>query len=107
MPLEPKYRPITIERKSGGGLNPISWASVGVATDKGFIQPTSGNENFETGKAGERVSYRMFAPMDNTNVQYGDRITQDSIKYFVIFSIQPKGVSSQSHHKEILMSLFK
>jgi hypothetical protein len=103
MPLEPKYRPITIERKTGGDFSAVSWSDITAATDKGYIQPVSGHEVFETGKGGEKITSRMYAPMTNTAVQYGDRITQDGQKYLIVYSIQPKGISAESHHKEILM----
>jgi hypothetical protein len=101
MPLEPKYRAITIERKTGGDFSAISWSDITAATDKAYIQPVSGNEVYETGKGGEKIIAKMFAPMTNTAVQYGDRITQDSQKYLVVYSIQPKGISAESHHREI------
>jgi hypothetical protein len=101
------FRTITIERKTGEDFDTLAWSTISISSDKGFIQPVSGSESFERGKAGERVAYRMYVPMDNTVVQYGDRITQDGQKYIVIFSIQPTGISSTNGHREISLGLFE
>jgi hypothetical protein len=73
---------------------------------KGFIQPISGNENLQDGKSGEKATHRLYTYV-NTSVQYGDKIVQGGQNYFVIYAIQPAGISGVGHHKEIIMGVFE
>ena len=71
----------------------------------GYIQPVSGGETFQDGKAGERVSHRLYTTVSAT-IQYGDVITQDSVSYVAIYTDQVGGITNRSHHKEILLGRF-
>lgn len=103
MSLENKYRSIVVERKQGDQWSTVAWIQIGTAYEKGYIQKVSGSEVFQTGKAGEKVEFRMFCPMNTVELFYGDRITQDGKKYIVLTPWQPVGISSESHHKEIML----
>ena len=107
MPLESKYSAVDVYRRAGGNFQTVTWTKVSTSTDSAFIQPISGNETFENGKGGERVTNRMYAPLTNTDVKYGDKVTQNSESYIVLWQNQVTGISGQSHHREILLGLFE
>lgn len=116
MSIKTKMKPITIERKSIPavlGTKP-SFVTVSTATDVGFIQPTSGNEKFNFGKGSEDVRARLYCPMTNTEILYGDRITQNGQSYSVLFANQPTGISGMDTiksiargKKQVLLGYFK
>jgi len=107
MPLSNLYETIVIERNVSTGFDNATWTTVSTSTDVGFIQPVSGAGEFKAGKNGEKVTSRMYTPMDNTLISYGDRVTQDSQKYLVVWPLQPSGISGKDHHKEILLGVFE
>lgn len=75
------------------------------ATYQGYIQPVSGGETFQDGKAGELVTHRLYTAV-SVPAKYGNKITQDSVDYIVIYSDQVGGVTNRQHHKEILLGRF-
>ena len=108
MPLSNKYNPIEIYRRSAGDtFSPLTWELISNENDRGYIQPTGGNESFQFGKGSDSVQFRMFAPVDNTAILYGDKITQDGQSFIVLWQFQPGGIAGEGHHKEILMGSFQ
>jgi len=74
---------------------------------QGFIQPVKGNENFKQGRAGEDVTARLYTDI-SVNAVYGDKVTQDSISYIVLYGgLQVNGISGVGHHKEILLGAYE
>lgn len=73
---------------------------------RGFIQPISGGETFRDGKGGESATHRLYTGLA-TPIFYGDRITQNNQNYTVLYGIQPEGISSVEHHKEIILAVFE
>ena len=76
------------------------------STQQGFIQPVNGNDRYKDGKSGEEITHRLYCDT-SVSISYGDRITQNSVTYIAVYTIQPAGVAGVNHHKEILLSLFK
>lgn len=96
------YTPLTLERAAYVGDNvPKSYAAVS-GSHTGFIQPVSGNEQFKIGKAGEKVTHRLYTDVSSPAI-YKDRVTQNGQVYYVVFAGQPTGISGVNDHKEILL----
>ena len=103
--IEDLYHSLTIEEKTGGDFDPVSWVAVS-GTYTGFIQPIGSSEVFEKGKAGEKATHRLYTAVD-TPCEYGYRVTYNSQEYIMIQVIQPSGISGRDHHKEIILGLFE
>lgn len=73
---------------------------------KGSFQPISGGEVFRDGKGGESASHRLYTPVSNTLI-YGDKVTQGTQSYKVLYAIQPVGISGRNHHKEFICGVFE
>lgn len=99
--IEKYFKPAVLTKRSHPEIStdPIVETSSAI---KGFAQPVSGNEVFQDGKAGERITDRFYTGV-STNAEYGDVITQNGQSYVVVYSIQPAGISGRVHHKEIMM----
>lgn len=110
MPLNNKWTPIDIHRRSTGNtFNPagLDFVLISNSNDLGYIQPVGGNETFDKGKGGTLVQFRMFSPMENTSLLFGDKVTQNGKSYTVTWPGEPIGISGEGHHQEILMGVFK
>ena len=88
----------------GTGWGDSTWTAAG--NYKGFIQPISGGEVFQDGKAGEKATHRLYTYV-STPVNYGDKVSQGGQDYFVIYAIQPAGISGVNHHKEVILGVFE
>ena len=102
--LSSYYKSFTLYRRTDSDFSGATYASVG--TYKGFIQPVGGGETFREGKGGEAATHRLYTGL-STPAVYGDRVTYKGQNYKVIYAIQPQGISSVEHHKEILLGLFE
>lgn len=103
------FEPITIKRKEENtplGQKP-EFLDITSDIDVGFIQPLSGNEIFQYAKGGQNITVRMYTPIENTELEYLDRVTQNGRSYTVIYADQQTGISGVGDHLEILMGKFK
>ncbi len=103
--LDNFFSALTIEEKGtvGGSFGTTSWSLI-AGTHTGFIQPIGGGETFRDGAAGEQSTHRAYVPID-TPGEYGNRITQNSQAYIILYAIQPTGISSVGHHKEFILGV--
>jgi hypothetical protein len=109
MAIEDFYTSLDIDKVTTTGSGDVRSTSTWTAVSGdhiGFIQPVSGSESFRDGRAGEAVTARMYCPVD-TPGEYLYRVTQNSVTYSMLYTIQPQGISSVSHHKEILLGDFE
>ena len=104
MAIEDYYSDMEIFQQVDDDFNGSSYVSLGIY--KGKLQPISGNELFREGKAGEQSTHRCYTAVE-TPAGYGFKVVQNSVSYKMYFAIQPDGISSQNHHKEILCGLFE
>jgi hypothetical protein len=59
--LENYYRSLEIFDRTDAGFSGVTYTSIG--TFQGYIQPTSANQNYDTGKNGEQVKYRLYTSL--------------------------------------------
>ena len=112
--LTNRFTPLIIERQEMPDIsgNPGKPARSGSAystvsgTWRGFIQPRKGGETFREQKGGTEVSFVLYSDVATPAV-YGDKITQSGQSYIVMSPIQPEGISSVDHHKEIDLEVFE
>lgn len=96
---------LTIEtRSTAAAYGGNTWSILG--TDyKGFVQPLSSNDTFKQGKSGDDITHRFYTYV-STPAEYGYRLTWQGVKYIMTNTVQPSGISSVQHHKEILLRKF-
>jgi hypothetical protein len=104
MALTDYYTNFTLSKRTHSGFSGASWSAG--TTYTGFIQPVSGSDRFKEGKSGEDITHRLYTDIA-TPVEYGDRVTQNSVTYTAVSTVQPAGVSGVGSHKEILLGLFE
>jgi len=100
MSLEARYRPITLYRAAQGASAVDEPTRELVGVYRGYIQPISGSETTQAEGLREMRTHRMYT-LATTPIQFGDEIEQDEIVYRAVFTLQPAGISSVKHHKEI------
>jgi hypothetical protein len=106
MPVQDKYRSITIGEKTGSSqFDKNSYTEVS-GSYEALIQPVSGNESFAKGKEGEDVTHRLYTHV-STPLSYSNSVTQDEKTYLVVYSNQVYGISGMNHHKECLLKAFE
>jgi len=100
--LESRYRPFTLSRPASAANTVTAPTRTVVGPYRGFIQPRSGQEQQRFNALNEQYTHICYCPV-SVPAQYGDLIEQDGTTWRVVFSVQVTGISSVSHHKELLL----
>ena len=101
--LSRRYRPYTLTEKNTD--DPFGPAESVVEQGRGFLQPVNSSETFEHLKSDQEITARLYTNVDSI-AKYGHILTYEGNKYTVVYALQPQGISSVGHHKEILVGRY-
>jgi len=99
MSLEQRYTPLTITRATQTGRTQTIAAPV---DGEGFIQNISGNESMFHLNLDQRVSARLYCPVE-TDLLHNDIVTQGGVSWVVLYTDPPAGAGGVGHHREALL----